>query len=435
MKEGFFTNSQIIARSKKTKKSLAKCGSCKLHENCLSPKMKPHGECKKGLMVLAEMPGAREDKLGKQLVGRSGQFLRRKLKRIHNIDLDEDAVKHNATNCRAENNRDPKAFEIESCRPFVLNTVSTYKPKVILLFGQYAVKSLIGHRWKKDLGAITKWRGFAIPDSDFKCWLVPAFHPSYIMRDTSPKVAEVIFERDLKTAVDLLDTPLPDYIYSNEEDRIQILKHPEQINNYLDRLIHGDTTLVAFDYEATGRKPHRQGHEVVTAAISEHPFHAVAFPIFDEIKHKFKRFLECQHIKKIVHNLNYEKMWSKVIFDADLASVFMDTMLSSHVIDNRRGITSLKFQAYVNFGICDYDSHLDYYMKAERANDFNKIKQAPMRELLIYNGQDAMFTMRLGLTHMANMGIDNYGIKKDPKKSTDPSNEFQKIYKATRDYA
>lgn len=436
MNQGFFTNSQMVSRSKKTRKSLAKCGSCELHKNCLSPKMPPHGECKKGLMVLAEMPGAREDKLNKQLVGKSGQYLRRKLRRLHDIDLDRDVVKHNATNCRAEKNRDPKANEIDCCRPFVLNTVGKYKPKVILLFGQHAVKSLIGHRWKKDLGGITKWRGYAIPDADFKCWLVPTYHPAYIMRETSPPVAELIFERDLKTAVDLLDKPLPDFVYSNEEDRVQILKHPEQVNNYLDKLIFGDTTLISFDYEATGLKPYREGHEIVTASISENPFHATAFPMYKESAHKFKRLLECEHIKKIVHNLNFEKMWSKIMFDADMSaeSVFMDTMLTSHIIDNRSANTSLKFQAYVNFGICDYDSHLDYYMKAEGSNDFNKIKQAPLRELLIYNGLDSMFTFRLGVTHMKNMGIDNYGIKKDPKSSTDPSREFNKILKAAEDY-
>jgi uracil-DNA glycosylase family 4 len=433
--KGFFNNSQLISKSKDTRKSAPLCGKCGLNNECENPKVKPYGNCEKDLMLLTEMPGAREDRFGEPLSDKPDKFLKRKMQRLFDIDIDTDCIKHNAINCRPEKGRFPKAEEVKCCRPYILTTIDKYKPKVILLFGEQAVRSIIGHRWKKDLGGITKWRGWAIPDKDFKCWIVPTFKPSYITHEKTPKVAEKIFEDDLNVAVKLLDKPLPNFIHTDEEERIQILKHPEQIDSYLDKLIYGDTTLIAFDYEATGRKPHKQGHQLYTAAISENPFHATAFKLFPEIQPKFKTLLECQHIKKIVHNLNYEKMWSKVLLDAELNGIFMDTMLTSHCIDNRSGITSLKFQAYVNFGVCDYDSHLSEYMKAERGNDFNRILEAPIKEVLIYNGMDSMFTMRLGIVHMINMGITNYGIKYDPKATTNPQKEFKKIYKAIESFS
>lgn len=429
---GFFKNSEVVSKSKKVRKSTALCGKCNLQKTCITPKMKPYGNNRKKILILSEAPNAFDDKAGVPLSSSTGMQLKRKMRRLFDIDVYEDCIVHHAVNCKKKDGKSPNANEVGFCRPYVLSTIEKYKPKLIILLGEQSVRSVIGGRWKKDLGTITKWRGWAIPDRDFKCWIVPTFQPSYVNREKTPPVAELVFEKDLTTAINLLDKPLPDYVYSDEEERVQILKHPEQINNYLDGLIHGDTTLTAFDYEATGRKPHKEGHQIISAAISESPFHAVAFRMFPEVKRKFKRYLECAHIKKIVHNLNYEKMWSKVILDADLNGTFMDTMNMTHVLDNRSGITSLKFQSYVNFGICDYDSHLSQYMKAERGNDFNDLLSAPIKEVLMYNGLDAMLTFRLCVTQMVNSGMVDYGIGYDPKNMTNPAKTFRRYYESIR---
>ena len=67
-------------------------------------------------------------------------------------------------------------------KKLALKIIEKYKPKVIILLGGSSLLSMIGYRWKKDLGGITKWRGWTIPDRDFKAWICPTFHPSYVDR-------------------------------------------------------------------------------------------------------------------------------------------------------------------------------------------------------------------------------------------------------------
>lgn len=108
-------------------------------------------------------------------------------------------------------------------------------------------------------------------------------------------------------------------------------------------------------------------------------------------------------ILKVGHNIKYEDMWSKVYFDQSVEGWYWDTMLMSHVLDNRDGITSLKFQTYINFGIIDYASEIEPYLKADdskNGNAFNSVMQLLSNEnwkdkLLKYCGFDAVYTYRL----------------------------------------
>ena len=130
------------------------------------------------------------------------------------IDLFDDCLNINAVNCRPSEdgeNRTPVNYEIECCRKFVLQTIIKYKPKVIILLGNSAIYSIIGHRWKKDFGGINKWRGWTIPDQDFKAWICPTFHPSYIERGDSDDIAKVIWEQDLTRAIHKIKEPF--YVY------------------------------------------------------------------------------------------------------------------------------------------------------------------------------------------------------------------------------
>ena len=69
-------------------------------------------------------------------------------------------------------------------------------------------------------------------------------------------------------------------------------------------------------------------------------------------------------------------------------------MIAAHVGDNRSLITSLKFQTYINFGVADYDSHIESFLKgrdSKNANSINRIEELDIQELLHYNGLDSLF--------------------------------------------
>jgi len=74
-------------------------------------------------------------------------------------------------------------------------------------------------------------------------------------------------------------------------------------------------------------------------------------------------------------------------------------------MDNRPGITGLKFQTYVNFGIVDYASEIEPYLHASddsNGNAINRIQELcnkPFGEakLLKYCALDAIYEYRLAM--------------------------------------
>lgn len=379
------------------------CEKCGLYKGCLSPRMEPTGEGRKGILILAEGPGAKEDEQGIQLIGQAGQTLRKHLHRL-DIDLDKDTIKSNSVRCRCPSNRTPKSKEIDACRGHVLELIKQYKPKLIIPLGGVAIESLLGHRWKKDLDGITKWRGWTIPDRDFHSWMCPTFHPSYINRQTTSPVAELVFRQDLEKAISMLSVPFPQF--GNEKDKIVLLDEQKAIQTI--RCILRTKPITSFDYETTGLKPHKRGHYIKYASISDGD-NAWSFILTPSVKVALKRYLESEECKKIGANVSFEKTWSKVRIGCDVNGVIWDIVQAAHILDNRPGITGLKFQTYVRLGVIDYDSKIEKYLRSteeKNANAFNQIEKADPKEIMLYNGLDSLFTYKIAMMQMEEMGYE-----------------------------
>jgi hypothetical protein len=282
---------------------------------------------------------------------------------------------------------------MDCCRRIVLQTIDKYKPKVIILLGNAAVYSLIGHRWKKDLGGITKWRGWAIPDQDILAWLCPTFHPSYVERsDNGPE--QTVWIQDLKQAFAMLNQPFLKHV----EPRVDIIEDLYMLNNITN-------VEVAFDYETTGIKPHGEGHRIVCCAVAPSENHAYVFmmPKTREERKPFINLLLEKRIGKIAQNMKFEHAWSLVRLKTEVQNWVWDTMLASHILDNRPGITSLQFQVYVQFGVIDYKDETEPYLKAvdnNSANSMNRImdlvnKPGGKEMLMKRCALDAVYEFRL----------------------------------------
>lgn len=401
---GFFTIEEFQKKSPKVM-SVPGCGICKLHKGCRTPKMKPAGQGLKKILIIAEAPGEKEDSRGEQLIGKSGQRLRKILRKL-GIDLDQDCRKINAVNCRPPDNRTPKNREIECCRPNLIKEIEKFQPKIIMPLGGIAIRSLLGHRWHRDLGGINKWRGWKIPDRELKSWICPTFHPAYVDIESNKNPAcELIFEKDTKSAIDCLREDFP--TFKDESKQVEILTETPEVNQYLQHLLDNPPTMFAFDYETTGLKPQHSQHNIVTCAISTDPDKAVAFNLKNRSKPLLKQILSADHIKKIAANMKFEDLWTRTKLRTQIKGWLWDTMLAAHCLDNRPGITSLKFQAYVHYGLIDYDSHIEEYLKSKEkhGNAFNRIYEADRNELLIYNGIDALLEHRLARKQMLHFGI------------------------------
>ena len=128
------------------------------------------------LMVIGESPGRDEDIQGKPFVGPAGQLLDRML---GSIGLGEDdAYITNVVNWRIPQNRNPKADEIEMCRPFIERHISLVQPKVLLLVGGVSMSALTG------LTGIMKnhgqWQDIKIEDTVYPA--LPLYHPAFLLR-------------------------------------------------------------------------------------------------------------------------------------------------------------------------------------------------------------------------------------------------------------
>lgn len=379
------------------------CQTCDLFNHCVSPKMEPYGNFKKQIMILGEAPGEFEDKKNLPWQGRVGRYLQKALTEF-NINLFEDCLSLYAVYCRPKDKkgetRAPSNFELDCCRRHVLQAVEQFKPKIIILLGDSAVYSLIGNRWKRDLGTITKWRGWQIPDQDYKAWLCPTFDPNYVVDGEGAE--EVIWKQDLEAAFNLINwsstgeftIPVPVY----KEPVIEIIQDLSVLRTI-------KAYQIAFDYETTGLKPHAPGHRIICCAVADDENHAYVF-MMPETKEERAPFIELlinPEIGKIAQNMKFEHAWTFNRLRVVVVNWIWDTMLATHVFDNRTGITSLKFQTYVQFGVIDYASEITPFLQSDEkknANAINKIYdllQLPEgpQKLMKYCGYDAIHELRL----------------------------------------
>ena len=72
-----------------------------------------------------------------------------------------------------------------------------------------------------------------------------------------------------------------------------------------------------------------------------------------------------------------------------------DTMLSAHHLDNRPGITSVKYQAFVRLGQEPWDTHIKPMLQSTDERGLNRVNEIPMRDLLLYCGMDSLIEYKL----------------------------------------
>lgn len=386
---GFF-RPLALAVKPKTESRLPQCGACGLYKKCISPKMEVTGRGKVRLLLVGEAPGQKEDKIGKQFVGDAGNVLR---KILRSVDLDiEDVWKTNSVICRPPHNEISDVY-IESCRPNLLKTIAELKPKVIMLLGLSAVKSVIGVDWERNIGQMSTWVGWTIPSIRFGAWLCPTYHPSYVLRLGEDQTIVRMVKDHFKQAIGLLRKRVPDHS-TDLEKRIEVVTDLSEARMRLLELAREEGTL-AFDYETTGLKPDDKRHRIVSCSFCTDSERAWACRIDPVLFGPLVKVLRNKKLRKVASNLKFEERWTRSKLGVGVANWHWDTMLAAHVLDNRSGITSVKFQSYVLLGVPSYDSRVAPYLEARESNGFNRIDEIPERDLLVYNGIDSLLEFRV----------------------------------------
>ena len=155
------------------------------------------------VMVIGEVPGRDEDRMGVPFVGFAGQLLD---KMLASISLDRvSTYLTNILPWRPPGNRKPTDEEIAMLTPWLFRHVQLAKPDFILLLGGAAAKLVFGSQ-DGILKLRGKWRDTDFGDGVLRPTLA-SLHPAYLLR--SPAQKRLAFD-DLLMLASRLNLPAAD---------------------------------------------------------------------------------------------------------------------------------------------------------------------------------------------------------------------------------
>ena len=387
------------ATAKKSK--VLTCADCGLDASCESPKMPVWGKGEKGILLVLDTPSVAEDDKGKPWVGETGRMMRKEIEAATGLDIYRDCYTAYAVRCCAR--KAVNAISCGACRTYLHDTIRELTPKVIIPFGYWAMIGVSGDiLTSKDTGKnSTDWQGEHIPDQRWKIWICPTFELTFVgTGDNLNKPVLMAIQKDVKDAMKLASVPVP---IREDDKHVHIIHDEKEAIEFLDNLYYTEGPLVrAFDYETTGRKPHRDCHRIYSVAISDGE-ESYVFPFFEseEFLKSYKKVMRSSHISWIAHNAKFEWSWTKVKLGYFPFKLEADTMLGAH-IENSHKRVGLKPLTYEKFGVAGYEESIEPYLQATKAeeekygsNGMNTIFDAPHDDILYYNALDPLYTYNL----------------------------------------
>ncbi len=364
------------------------CRACGLLNHCRSPKMPVYGNGKRSILVVGEAPGEVEDKRGRPFVGKTGQFLRGTLP----CDLDDACWTMNSVICRPLSrngkNRKPESKELDHCRANVLNAIADYRPKVVLLLGDSAIRSVLTTHWQT-IGDMGRWVGWKIPSRRFNTWIVPTHHPSFIVRMMEKlPVQKTVWKQHLKTAFAATDHP-PDPI----DYRSKVMRIYDAVDAAAKLLwMLNRPAPIAWDLETNMIKPDHSRARIYSCSVCWNGERTIAFPWQQPAIDAMKKLLLSEVHPKIGANIKFEERWVIAQLGIRVVNWDFDVVEAAHVLDNRKNTSSVKFQSFVRFGVELYDNKIRDYLEPKNpgCNVENRIREIPIEDLLLYNGMDSV---------------------------------------------
>lgn len=133
-----------------------------------------------GIVLIGEAPGENEDREGRAFVGRAGKLLDQLMSEI-GLDTEKHVLIVNIAKCRPPGNRAPRIEETHACLPYLKKQIALVKPRLIILLGATALKSLIRRKtdflMENEVGKV--FRNAEFPGSD----LMVLYHPAFLLYD------------------------------------------------------------------------------------------------------------------------------------------------------------------------------------------------------------------------------------------------------------
>ena len=379
------------------------CDKCKLSENnkIHNPKMKPFiGNSYNGLVIVADSPSLEDDIKNIPLINEDAKIVRSCfLKNKVNL-VNQSAITY-ALCCSVKK---PTDTQYRCCRDILAERLLQLKPKVIVTLGEMAFKLVMGI--KNKIGA-TKIRNRVVPNFEFNCIVFPMFDPNNISVKKNYHY-QFALQKDIERISKLWIKNYSKRTYVNN-----LLKERKILDNItihdvkeheIDLILNQMNQLkeAALDYEATNVKTHDSFFEIThisfglkqTAWVFHEHLWENNLTVFDDKIYPFmKQFLLNPNIKKIIQNSKFEDLASRHIFGTNKINNVFCTMLSTHVVDERQGCTSLDFQNLMRFGIPPYsDTVKSHLVPKTKDHKVNTIRKSPYDDMILYAGLDVITT-------------------------------------------
>jgi len=402
--------------SKQNAATLARlgCEACPLNKapGIVTRRMVPNIAKSTKIYFLAEAPGRDEDEnSGEPLTGPSGKLLRDVIPN----EFERYCSYDNIINCRPPKNRTPVWSEIECCRPRRVKWIEEAKPLLIVGLGAVPLHAMLG---STDMAGM-RGRLFAIQIGNHKCWFLPTYHPSFVLRVAYNKAKPLnskmghCFRMDIKKAFDLIDDLKPPKVLTEQELRegIQCFDGADRFEELMELLRQTKKAKIkVVDIETKGLRPYRSDAAIMTAAFSFENTH-FAFAL-DHPKTKWSKSQKEQILDqtesilkddtiKVAHNAPYEIEWFAWLLGKEVVNhtAWHCTQMQAHFLDERRGKQHGKddqdkraaYQA-LNFLI---KQHFGLAYKSLFKLNKKDMSLSPLGETLIYNACDTKTTLKL----------------------------------------
>jgi DNA polymerase-1 len=371
-------------------RSCTKCSLKKYRTQIVFPDGDPNAK----ILFIGEAPGLDEDAEGIPFVGRSGRLLR---SIVSEVGLDEFGVVYdNVVKCRSNENKAPDAVQVAACYRHLDHTIRKVNPQVIVPLGASALKRILRSP------DITQHQGSIYWHMVYNAWVIPQFHPAFILRQLTRREEYV---RGFKTIREvLLDLPKE---WANRVDRgsldYSMVRSVDELETLWEVEVR-NAQYLTFDTEARmwGKEVHPFKCDILGLSLCWSPGRAVYIPFFDtdtqeEIRWSnsaldLMRSILTSDIPKGAHNSNFDRIVLWRSLGVHTENVVDDTMVAGHCYDSGM---SKKLQAWsCVVGMAGYDWGIDPWTLGKKKEDID-YSRIPLSVLAEYCCGDSDCCFRL----------------------------------------
>lgn len=343
------------------------------------------------IAFVAEAPGETEIELGRPLVGKSGEFLRRV---IRDIGIDEDQCYFtNMCVCHQPDNKPPTSAMAKSCLGSLVDEIVKVKPKLVMVLGTTSSKYFARFRQSIMFNHGSYQEITLRPRSNpFTVGVVSTYHPAGVLREPDrfrDFVAELEYAKSIIDGLPpIIQPPYENYrYYYSQSDFMTLLE------------MLREQPLVALDLETQGENFFTG--RILCAGFSweRETAHVLDWALLEQNFKNISRLNDVfEYVNLSMHN---------GIFDFPFlhhngltnSRYYLDTMVAHALLDERQGTHGLERLATYYYRAPDYkrefreSAGLGGWVNSDKFAD--AIAKVPKAKLFAYNAADTDYTWRL----------------------------------------